>query len=151
MFRDEDLNRAIQRAATQQEHESQLSAAIERQEFQPLNPLTYLPEFAIGEAGRNALVTVEDFTRFAATLGIEATVEATQDQPVMSAIPTAPAIVGPTFAKLVSALNAYPSQYQGKTPKLDDDVRPWLRNTHTCTVREAEVFGAIIAEHFGLK
>ena len=60
-------------------------------------------------------------------------------------------ISGPTFAKLQSAIDAYPKKYAGGTPKLDDDVRPWLKTAHGCTVREAEVFGAIIAEHFGLK
>lgn len=58
---------------------------------------------------------------------------------------------GPTFAKLRAAMEAYPIAYDGKTPKLDDDVRPWLKQKYKCTDREASVFGTIIAENFGLK
>jgi hypothetical protein len=59
-------------------------------------------------------------------------------------------IRGPTFAKLQRVIAEYPSQYVGKTPKLDADVRPWIKATVSCNERELAVFGAIIAEHFGL-
>ena len=63
-----------------------------------------------------------------------------------------PAINGATFAKLQAVLDAYPAKYGGRDRvKLDTDLRPWLRQSHGCSVSEADVFGAIIAEHFALK
>lgn len=62
-----------------------------------------------------------------------------------------PTISGKTFDKLHRAIEAYPVAYAGKKPKLDNDVRPWLISTFNCTEREAFVFGAIIAENYGLK
>jgi hypothetical protein len=59
-------------------------------------------------------------------------------------------IRGPIFAKLKRVIAEYPAKYAGKTPKLDDDVRPWIKATVKCSEREAAVFGAIVAEHFGL-
>lgn len=61
-------------------------------------------------------------------------------------------ISGQTFRKLQKAITAFPSRYpdyQTKRPKLDNDIRPWLR-TLGANDREAHVFGVIIVEHFKL-
>lgn len=62
------------------------------------------------------------------------------------------AISGQIFGKLQCAIAAFPSKYpdyQTKRPKLNNDIRPWLRTLGT-NDREAHVFGAIIVEHFKL-
>lgn len=62
-------------------------------------------------------------------------------------------IGGATFAKLSIALSAFPSaypDYQSKPPKLDDDLRPWLKSTFACSDREAHVFSIVIQEHYEL-
>ena len=60
---------------------------------------------------------------------------------------------GKTAMRLIQAIANFPSrypEYQLKPPKLDDDVRPWLKSSYGASEREAHVFGAIIAEHFNL-
>ena len=59
-------------------------------------------------------------------------------------------IGGKTFSKLMASIRAYEDKYQGRSPKLDIDVRPWLRSDINCSEREAHVFGAIISEHFNI-
>lgn len=57
-----------------------------------------------------------------------------------------------TFAKLQAALDAFPAKYPDRERvKLDDDLRDWMKREFDCTQREADVFGAILAEHFDLK
>lgn len=62
-------------------------------------------------------------------------------------------IKGETFARLARAVQAFPARYpnyQGQAPKLDRDLRPWLKESKLASGdREAHVFGAILAEHFG--
>lgn len=64
------------------------------------------------------------------------------------------AIHGATFNRLRRAIASFPSRYpdyQAKPPKLDDDVRPWLKETGLAeNDAERRVFGAIIREHFQL-
>ncbi len=61
-------------------------------------------------------------------------------------------IGGETFAKLMKVIDAYPQAYQGKTHvKLDDDLRPWIKEKFDCSDREKHVFGSIVAEHFKLE
>lgn len=70
-----------------------------------------------------------------------------------SASNTALAIDGATFAKLATAISAFPQeypQYKSEPPKLDADVRKWLGTSFGCSEREKHVFGQIISEHFGL-
>lgn len=60
---------------------------------------------------------------------------------------------GKTAALLADALSKFPQQYPdflSKSPKLDDDVRPWLKENLGASDREAHVFGAILSEHFKL-
>lgn len=63
-------------------------------------------------------------------------------------------ITGPTFERLQRAIAAFPGRYvdyQTRPPKLDSDVRPWLKEVKLANSdREAHVFGAIVAEHFKL-
>jgi hypothetical protein len=63
-------------------------------------------------------------------------------------------ITGPTFDRLQRAIATFPNryiEYQTRLPKLDSDVRPWLKEAGLANNdREAHVFGAIIAEHFKL-
>jgi hypothetical protein len=63
-------------------------------------------------------------------------------------------INGATFAKLQRAIAAFPSRYPDhatRLPKLDADLRPWLKEAGMATNdREAHVFGAILLEHFEL-
>ncbi|MEY4592647.1 MAG: hypothetical protein RIR18_1542 [Pseudomonadota bacterium] len=63
-------------------------------------------------------------------------------------------ITGQTMDKLTLAVSLFPGKYPNyKTvsPKLDADVRPWLKETENikATDRESHVFGAILSEHFG--
>lgn len=61
-------------------------------------------------------------------------------------------IGGETFAKLMKVIAAYPQAYPGKTHvKLDDDLRPWIKEKFGCSDREKHVFGAIVAQHFKLE
>ncbi|NTV69875.1 MAG: hypothetical protein HGA71_06990 [Azonexaceae bacterium] len=58
-----------------------------------------------------------------------------------------------TYDKLQSALGGFPIRfpmYQAKKPKLDVEVRPWLKSAYGLSDREAHVFGTIIAESFEL-
>ena len=63
-------------------------------------------------------------------------------------------ITGPTFSRLQRAIAAFPDKYPGyqeRTPKLDDDIRPWLKEVGLAeSDAERRVFGAIIREHFQL-
>lgn len=62
-------------------------------------------------------------------------------------------ISGQTFDRLCRAIAAFPErypEYQSKPPKLNDDVRAWLKANYGASDREAHVFGAIISEHFKL-
>ena len=69
-----------------------------------------------------------------------------------SEMKNSPAIKGATFAKLQAALDAYPAKYGDRERvKLNEDLREWLKREHACNQREADVFSAIIAEHFALK
>lgn len=61
-----------------------------------------------------------------------------------------PRIRSSSFEKLKRAIQEYPARYNGRCPKLDDDVRPWLKKEFNCSERESAVFGAILAEHFNL-
>lgn len=66
----------------------------------------------------------------------------------------APEISGQTFGRLQRAIASFPSRYpdyQAKSPKLDDDVRVWLKQIGLAeNDAERRVFGAIIREHFKL-
>lgn len=62
-------------------------------------------------------------------------------------------IRGAAFVRLQRAIKAFPEkypEYQTKPPKLDADVRAWLKGSCCTNDREAFVFGTIIAEHFKL-
>ncbi len=63
-------------------------------------------------------------------------------------------ITGQTFSRLQRAIAAFPSRYPNyreRSPKLDDDIRPWLAEVSLAeTEAERRVFGAIIREHFKL-
>lgn len=65
-----------------------------------------------------------------------------------------PAIQGQTFDRLQRVIAAFPTrypEYKSKPPKLDDDVRPWLKESGLGeNDAERRVFGAIIREHFKL-
>lgn len=62
---------------------------------------------------------------------------------------TMPVLHGKTFEKLLKALEAYPNRYgMDAKPKLDDDLRPWLKKAIGCSSREADVFGVMLLEHF---
>lgn len=61
-------------------------------------------------------------------------------------------IQGETIARLQRAIAAFPSRYpdhRTRPPKLDSDVRPWMKEVGL-TINDAEmrVFGKIIYEHF---
>jgi len=43
----------------------------------------------------------------------------------------------------------YPD-YRTRRPKLDSDIRPWIKEEVGASEREAHVFGTMIAEHFDL-
>lgn len=61
---------------------------------------------------------------------------------------------GKTFERIQRAIAAFPERYPDykvRAPKLDDDVRPWLKETGLAeSESERRVFGAIIREHFQL-
>lgn len=61
-------------------------------------------------------------------------------------------IAGKTHERLERAICDFPSrypEYKTRTPKLDDDVRPWVKNGgYARNDREAHVFGVILLEHF---
>lgn len=60
---------------------------------------------------------------------------------------------GKTIERLGKAIADFPSrypEYETRQPKLDDDIRPWLKTTYGASDREAHVFGAILSEHFNL-
>ena len=60
---------------------------------------------------------------------------------------------GKTIERLGKAIADVPSrypEYETRQPKLDDDIRPWLKSAYGASDREAHVFGAIISEHFRL-
>lgn len=58
------------------------------------------------------------------------------------------------YDRLIRAIEAFPSrypEYSTKPPKLDDDVRPWLKESGLGeNDAERRVFGAILREHFRL-
>lgn len=62
---------------------------------------------------------------------------------------------GPTYAKLMQAIEAFPVKYpdyETKPPQLDTDIRPWMVNELGFTKsKEDHVFGMIVKEHFKLK
>ncbi|MBS0372530.1 MAG: hypothetical protein JSS57_25420 [Proteobacteria bacterium] len=61
-------------------------------------------------------------------------------------------IQGETFQKLVEVIEAFPAQYPNpEAAKLNDDIRPWIKEKTGCSDREVHVFGAIVAEHFSLR
>lgn len=62
-------------------------------------------------------------------------------------------IKGATFEQLVDiVINKFPNQYPDRSKvKLDNDVRPWMKDELNLPDRERHIFGKIIAEHFGLK
>lgn len=64
-------------------------------------------------------------------------------------------IDGPTYAKLMRAIEAFPVKYpdyKTNPPKLDEDVRDWMVNELGFTKsKEDHVFGMIVKEHFKLK
>jgi hypothetical protein len=61
-------------------------------------------------------------------------------------------IRGDTMERIRRAVNAFPTAYpefRSRVPKLQDDLRAWLKETELAnTDREAFVFSAIIQEHF---
>lgn len=61
-------------------------------------------------------------------------------------------IRGNTFSRLQRAIAAFPSRYPEHAtcfPKLDTDMRPWLKEAGIASnEREAHVFSTILAEHF---
>ncbi len=63
-----------------------------------------------------------------------------------------PAIRGATIARLQRAIAAFPTrypQYSERFPKLDSDVRPWLKEAGiAANDREVHVFSSILSEHF---
>ena len=62
-------------------------------------------------------------------------------------------IHGPTFSKLQRAVIAFPERYpryRTHPPKLDEDVRPWLKEEFKASDAVQRVFGAILREHFQL-
>jgi hypothetical protein len=63
-------------------------------------------------------------------------------------------IKGDTHARLQRAIDSFTSRYPDyvtKPPKLDADVRPWLKESELAeSDAERRVFGAIIREHFKL-
>ncbi len=64
-------------------------------------------------------------------------------------------INGPTYAKLMRAIEEFPLKYpnyETKPPQLDTDIRPWMVNELGFTKsKEDHVFGRIVKEHFQLK
>lgn len=62
---------------------------------------------------------------------------------------------GPTYAKLMQAIEEFPLKYpdyETKPPQLDTDIRPWMVKKFGCSKnKEDHVFGMIIKEHFRLK
>jgi hypothetical protein len=71
ILRDPAHERRIRRAVTRQEHEAELSKAIESGSLRPLSPVTLLPLNASTPTARDqALLTLEQLTRFCGTLGI---------------------------------------------------------------------------------
>lgn len=63
-------------------------------------------------------------------------------------------ISGDTIGRIQRAIAAFPGrypEYKTKPPKLDDDVRPWLKEVGlAANDAERRVFGTIIREHFKL-
>lgn len=83
--------------------------------------------------------------------GIQAT---PSTEPSQECAISPPAIHGQTFDRLQRVIAAFPTrypEYKSKPPKLDDDVRPWLKESGLGeNDAERRVFGAIIREHFKL-
>jgi hypothetical protein len=82
-----------------------------------------------------------------------------QDQDVPEAVAVVPEqnaasfdVSGDTFARIGLAIAEFPVKYPDyKTisPKLDADIRPWLKESGiTKNDRESHVFSAIISEHY---
>ena len=63
-------------------------------------------------------------------------------------------VSGDTIDRIRRAIASFPGrypEYKTKPPKLDDDVRPWLKEVGlAANDAERRVFGAIIREHFKL-
>lgn len=63
-------------------------------------------------------------------------------------------ISGQTLTRLQRAIAAFPARYPSykeRAPKLDDDIRPWLKEAGLAeNEAERRVFGTIIREHFEL-
>lgn len=79
MLNDPDLNRRILRETARKEHEERLEAAIQKGEVQIRSSVTGAPyepgDSWSDERIKNALVTLEQFINFAATLSIGVTLE----------------------------------------------------------------------------
>lgn len=63
-------------------------------------------------------------------------------------------ITGNTYNGICKAIAEFPTQYpdyKNRSPKLDADIRPWLKEVGIAkNDRESHVFGSIISEHFKL-
>ena len=61
-------------------------------------------------------------------------------------------IEGETYSRLVRAIASFPQRYpdyRDRPPKLDDDVRQWMKDALLArSDAECRVFGAILREHF---
>jgi hypothetical protein len=65
-----------------------------------------------------------------------------------------PAITGKTYATLRKAIDDFPAHYPNfstRQPKLDSDLRPWLKAQYSLADRDVAVFSNIISEHFEFK
>jgi hypothetical protein len=76
--------------------------------------------------------------------------QAANSKPVTDTSPQQmPILRGETFAKLLQAVEAYPSKYDVNiSPKKKTDINIWLEQEIGCSSREAFVFGSILREHF---
>lgn len=116
---------------------------------QPIFPGDFLPD--------ELAITWVDATRL---LGIDDNVEAPKPignvglGMVSRELDNVAEIRGPTFSRLQRVISAFPVRYpdfKAKPPKLNDDVRLWLKEVGLAeNDAEQRVFGAIIREHFKL-
>lgn len=62
-------------------------------------------------------------------------------------------VKGEMAIRLRRCIEAFPHkypEYRTRRPKLDTDIRPWIKDEFGASDREAHVFGAMVAEHFDL-